>query len=290
MPRRYLGTTAPLGIMLVVLLVSHTGLPMDTNRSLMTTAGASAVTAPNSNRTTHSLYLPAVLRLYCQLPVPTGTATHVPTDTATATPTQTPAATEMATSTPTTTVTATQTSTPTRTVSPTTSVTATRVHTPTQTATRTVAATNTPTATPTPTGTQTATATQTPTQTATPYSQLRILCLQYSGSDEYVCIENAGTGGQNMTGWAIQSVRGEQWYTFPPGYWLADGAAVRVHSGPGAQSSPPTDLLWTRAYIWNNNGDEARLYDEAGYVVDSWAYWFAIEGLPIHQAIARLLR
>lgn len=285
MPPKCWETQAPFGIMLVVLLVSYAGLPTDANDSLMTSTDGMAGTAGSSSRTTYSLYLPAVLRLHYRLPLPTGTATYIPTNTPTATLPQTPAKTEMATGTPTNPATATPTSTPAQTPSPTTALTATRTNAPTQSATRTATATHTPTATPTSTATQTAT----PTETATPFSQLRISCLLYSGSDEYVCIENAGTGGQNMTGWAIQSVRGEQWYSFPPGYQLADEATVRVHSGPGAQSSPPTDLQWTRAYIWNNNGDEARLYDETGYLVDSWAYWFAIESLPILPAISRPL-
>ena len=75
-----------------------------------------------------------------------------------------------------------------------------------------------------------------------------------------------------MTNWKIQSVEGDQWYTFPSGYVLGAGSTVYVHSGPDAQANPPTDLLWTRAYIWNNDGDEARLYDAQGGLVDSWAY------------------
>jgi hypothetical protein len=75
-----------------------------------------------------------------------------------------------------------------------------------------------------------------------------------------------------MTNWRIQSVVGGQWYTFPTGYVLAPGSSVRVHSGPDALSSPPTDLRWTTAYTWNNDGDEARLYNAAGQVVDSWPY------------------
>jgi competence protein ComEC len=67
-------------------------------------------------------------------------------------------------------------------------------------------------------------------------------------------------------------VRGDQWYSFPWGYTLAAGAHVRVHSGPGAVDNPPIDLRWTGTYIWNNDGDEARLYDSRGQLVDSWSY------------------
>jgi len=36
--------------------------------------------------------------------------------------------------------------------------------------------------------------------------------------------------------------------------------------------NPPSDVKWSTAYIWNNDGDEARLYNAAGQVVDNWAY------------------
>ena len=127
-----------------------------------------------------------------------------------------------------------------------------------------------PASTPTPTPTPYAT----PTPTTTPSSgpSLRISDIRYSGSDEYVEITNSGPGAQVMTGWRIWSVVGDQWYTFPAGYTLAAGAYVRVHSGPGAINDPPADLRWTGSYIWNNEGDEARLINPVGQTVDSWAY------------------
>ena len=96
--------------------------------------------------------------------------------------------------------------------------------------------------------------------------------MQYSGYDEYVEISNQRASDQDMTGWQIQSVVGNQWYSFPSGYVLAAGSKVRVHSGKDAYSNPPSDLLWTRRNIWNNNGDKAVLYDSAGTEVDSYCY------------------
>jgi len=133
--------------------------------------------------------------------------------------------------------------------------------------------TRTPTRTPTPTLAPTGTPTRTATPTGTPAANsIQITALQYAGSDEYVEITNYGPNAQNMTNWRIQSVEGDQWYTFPSGYTLAVGAYVRVHSGPSAVNNPPTDLKWTGSYIWNNDGDEARLYNEAGQLVDNWVY------------------
>lgn len=142
----------------------------------------------------------------------------------------------------------------------------------TPTATRTPTRTQTPTRTATPTPTRTPTATGTPTPTATVANNLGITHLNYAGSDEYIQISNFGPSPQVMTGWKILSVVGPQEYQFPDGYVLANGAQVRVHSGPGAINNPPTDLLWTLAYVWRDAGDEARLYDAQGRLLDSWVY------------------
>ena len=157
--------------------------------------------------------------------------------------------------------------TPTRTVTP--------IATPTGTAAQTPITTSTATASPTPTSTQTRVATPTltttptstpsPTLTVTPQvNTLRITALQYAGRDEYVEVTNDGPSAQNLTGWRIQSVVGDQWYTFPSNYVLEAGSRVRVHSGPDALDDPPAHLKWTGAYIWNNDGDEARLIHNMG--------------------------
>ncbi len=200
-----------------------------------------------------------------------------PTHTPTATPTETPTATATGTATPTPTLTQTPTITftPTSRFTPTATPTATATH--TSTPTRTPTATSTPTATWTPTAT--ATSTRTPTPTTVPAAQLRIGTIHYEGADEYIRIDNSGSAPQVMTGWWIQSYRGSdcqpeptQKYTFPAGYVLAAGASVRVHSGPGASSGPPGDLLWTTSYIWNDDGDRGDLRDAGGQVVSTWAY------------------
>ena len=96
--------------------------------------------------------------------------------------------------------------------------------------------------------------------------------LSYSGAEEYVRVANGAGSAQDMTSWWIQSVVGNQWYPFPSGYSLAAGASVYVTTGPSARSSPPDYLRWTTQHIWNNNGDEARLYNAGGIEVDRWKY------------------
>jgi len=140
------------------------------------------------------------------------------------------------------------------------------------TATPTATSTATPEHSPTPTITPRHTPTQTPTPTATPYARVEIGCLQYSGGLEYICIRNSGNLDQRLTGWKIQSVVGDQWYTFPNGYLLVRGTTTYVSSGPFSIWMPPA-LRWTTNYIWDDRGDEARLYDPQGNIVDSLSYW-----------------
>jgi hypothetical protein len=116
-----------------------------------------------------------------------------------------------------------------------------------------------------------------------PVPDLYLADLVYDQSDERIVIENRGTGAQDMTDWRIQSVVGDQWYTFPNGYTLGPGASVYVHSGPDAYESPPTHLLWDYAYIWRDDGDEAILFNSDDEVVDSYAY-----GNPLPHTIEYL--
>lgn len=117
------------------------------------------------------------------------------------------------------------------------------------------------------------TPTVTPTPTPVPRrSDVRFSWLKGSGTDEYVEVSNYGTAGQDMSGWRIVSVVGNQTYWFPRGYILGAGAYVRVHSGPDAYGDPPSDLEWTTGYVWNNGGDEAALYDDEGNVIDRRSY------------------
>lgn len=130
----------------------------------------------------------------------------------------------------------------------------------------------TPTATPSPTTTLLPTATVTATATRPIPSHCYISQLKYSGREEYITIANPSEMAQEMTGWKIQSIIGDQWYHFPSGYMLGAGEQVHVTSGPDARSDPPAYLRWTGAYIWNNDGDRANLIDPLGQEIDTWGY------------------
>ena len=73
------------------------------------------------------------------------------------------------------------------------------------------------------------------------------------------------------------SVVGEQQFVFSSGFTLAPEATVKVTSGTNAYTDPPNVLQWlkadgtpSKAFIWNNDGDPARLFDNLGNLVSTF--------------------
>jgi len=89
--------------------------------------------------------------------------------------------------------------------------------------------------------------------------------------DDSVTVINAGTEPVVLTGWKLESSVGNQTYTFPEGFSLAQGTTVSVWSGKDAtrlRNHPPSSLAWTNKYIWNDKGDSVRLLNPAGELAD----------------------
>ncbi|MDX8344137.1 S-layer homology domain-containing protein [Rossellomorea sp. YZS02] len=87
---------------------------------------------------------------------------------------------------------------------------------------------------------------------------------------EVVQIKNNGNNDVNMTGWKLVSVEGNQTYDFPANFILKAGSTVHVTSGQNAVHNPPAYLKWTGGYIWNNEGDTARLVNAEGVNVSEY--------------------
>ncbi|GAW92764.1 hydrolase [Calderihabitans maritimus] len=86
---------------------------------------------------------------------------------------------------------------------------------------------------------------------------------------EVVTIKNTSGVAVNLSGWKLVSQKGNQTFTFPSGIVIPAGGSLKVVSGPNAQTGPNT-LLWTKRYIWNNNGDPGALYDAQGKLVSRY--------------------
>jgi hypothetical protein len=95
------------------------------------------------------------------------------------------------------------------------------------------------------------------------------------GRAEHVVVANDGMAAQELTGWTLRSPNGGQTYVFPPGFVLAPGGTVNVHSGagdPATLNRPPTDLYATKSNVWNNAGDIGQIVDPTGRVVSEKRY------------------
>lgn len=86
---------------------------------------------------------------------------------------------------------------------------------------------------------------------------------------ESVLILNNGTTTPDLTGWTLSDREGNT-FVFPE-LILKPGAKVRVWTQPG--QDVPTDLYWGRSQpVWNNDSDEAILYDNLGTEVARRGY------------------
>ncbi len=82
---------------------------------------------------------------------------------------------------------------------------------------------------------------------------------------EYIELINSDDEKINLEGWIIVSVKGDQRFTLPL-YELEERETVKIYSGNAAKNQ--TDgIIWTTKYIWNNDGDPARLLNPNGEVV-----------------------
>ena len=85
-----------------------------------------------------------------------------------------------------------------------------------------------------------------------------------------VTIKNTGSSNVKMRGWKLLSVEGNQTFAFPDDFVLNAGSSVNITSGRNAVHNPPKSLKWTGSYIWNNDGDSAKLIDPFGKTISEY--------------------
>ena len=98
-------------------------------------------------------------------------------------------------------------------------------------------------------------------------------------NEEFVVLENEGTEKISLAGWTLtdETATGARRhiYKFPQTVSLSSREKAYVHTGPGEDSfeeGKPSkwNLHWGRhAFVWNNEGDTATLFDPEGNKVDS---------------------
>lgn len=109
--------------------------------------------------------------------------------------------------------------------------------------------------------------TSTSTTTTTTSDSVKITNIDLNA--EIATITNNGSTDVDLTGWKLVSEQGSQTFNFPSGTILKAGQVLQIVSGPNAAAGTNT-LLWTKSYIWNNNGDPGALYNSQGQVVSRY--------------------
>ncbi|MCL5033393.1 MAG: thermonuclease family protein [Thermotogae bacterium] len=95
---------------------------------------------------------------------------------------------------------------------------------------------------------------------------LKITSIDATSKDEYVEIKNISSVSINLKGWKIKSDP-NQLYSLP-NMTLMPGESIKIHSG----SSASGQFIWTKKYIWRDDGDICWLYDPSGKEVDVYEY------------------
>ncbi len=108
----------------------------------------------------------------------------------------------------------------------------------------------------------------------TPAATIHVTVVRITNIDkvaEIVTIKNDSGISVNLTGWYLISKTGNQRFSFPEGFTLGNDETVNIISGRSAQHNPPGELLWSRAYVWNNTeSDPGELYNANDQLASTW--------------------
>ena len=86
---------------------------------------------------------------------------------------------------------------------------------------------------------------------------------------EWIRLKNTGNRAKSLRGWKITDASGHR-YRFGR-YRLAAGKTVTIHTGRG--SNRPRHRYWRQDwYVWNNDGDRAKLRNRSGRLIDRCSY------------------
>jgi Lamin Tail Domain len=87
---------------------------------------------------------------------------------------------------------------------------------------------------------------------------------------EWITLKNTGNSSKSLGNWRVSDRSGHV-YRFASGFRLGGGATVKLHTGNGSNSAH--HRYWRmNQYVWNNDGDRARLRRPDGTTVDRCSY------------------
>ncbi|MGM0409303.1 MAG: MBL fold metallo-hydrolase [Bacillota bacterium] len=86
--------------------------------------------------------------------------------------------------------------------------------------------------------------------------------------EELLVLKNNRDKNVDLSNWKIISVVGNQEFIFPENTIIKFDEIIKIKSGRYAKKGSNT-LIWSKAYIWNDDGDKAELYNNKGALIDS---------------------
>ena len=104
--------------------------------------------------------------------------------------------------------------------------------------------------------------------------------IEYDAQEEVLVLVNRTSKDLNLSGYTLVDEANHVFdFSEDPGEQgkrpiIPAFDVVRIYSGRGAKYNyeDPRDFYWSRNYIWNNDGDEARLKDPSGETVVIYEY------------------
>ncbi|AGB41073.1 putative hydrolase (metallo-beta-lactamase superfamily) [Halobacteroides halobius DSM 5150] len=87
--------------------------------------------------------------------------------------------------------------------------------------------------------------------------------------EEVVEIRNQGSNKVDISHWRLVSTTGGQNFVFSAGTIIEEESTIKVVAGPNATAGEDK-LVWDDWYIWNNDGDGAKLYNSKGELVSKY--------------------
>ncbi len=136
-------------------------------------------------------------------------------------------------------------------------------------------ATSTPTLTPTPSITPTPTTGASPTPTPSPTfvaGAFRISTFDGRSNPERVVIINTSGQQLDLGSWSLLSTRGNQRFVIPNVTFVQPSQSITIVSGDAARRENDQTLVWTNAFIFNDDADGVQLINPNQQVVDAKAY------------------
>lgn len=88
---------------------------------------------------------------------------------------------------------------------------------------------------------------------------------------EWIELKNTGSNARNLKDWRVLDEGRDHAYRFRAKFILKPGATVKIRTGPGDDTH--SDRFWDLDnYVWNNDGDKAKLRNPAGRTKDLCDY------------------